>query len=38
VTESSSSAGVDAEAEYESFVRANLRRNYAANYLHGMLG
>lgn len=28
----------DPEAEYEAFVRANLRRNYAANYLHGMLG
>jgi MFS family permease len=26
------------EAAYEAFVRGNLRRNYAANYLHGMLG
>jgi MFS family permease len=26
------------EADYELFVRANLRRNYAAHYLHGMLG
>jgi len=26
------------EAEYERFVWANLRRNYVANYLHGMLG
>jgi MFS family permease len=26
------------EAEYERFIWANLRRNYAANYLHGMLG
>jgi MFS family permease len=26
------------EAAYERFVRANLKRNYAANYLHGMLG
>jgi MFS family permease len=26
------------EARYEQFVRANLRRNYAAHYLHGMLG
>ena len=26
------------EAEYDRFVRANLRRNYAAHYLHGMLG
>lgn len=27
-----------AEAEYEAFVWANLRRNYTANYVHGMLG
>jgi MFS family permease len=27
-----------AEAEYERFVWANLRRNYAGNYVHGMLG
>lgn len=27
-----------AEAEYEVFVWANLRRNYTANYVHGMLG
>jgi len=26
------------EAEYERFVWANLRRNYVANFLHGMLG
>ncbi len=26
------------EAEYERFVWSNLRRNYAAHYLHGMLG
>lgn len=32
------SATEDAEAEYDRFVRANLRRNYAANYIHGMLG
>ena len=35
---STAPAPVDPEAEYEAFVRANLRRNYAANYLHGMLG
>ena len=28
----------DREDEYEAFVRANLRRNYLANYFHGMLG
>lgn len=28
----------DAEAEYEAFVRQHLWRNYAGNYLHGMLG
>lgn len=28
----------DAEAEYEAYIRANLWRNYAGNYLHGMLG
>lgn len=39
MTESSSSTPAgDAEAEYERFVLANLPRNYAANYLHGMLG
>lgn len=27
-----------AEAEYARFVSGNLRRNYAAHYLHGMLG
>jgi MFS family permease len=27
-----------AEAEYERFVWANLRRNYAGHYVHGMLG
>jgi MFS family permease len=26
------------EAEYEKFVWDNLKRNYAGNYLHGMLG
>lgn len=26
------------EADYERFVWANLRRNYAGHYLHGMLG
>ncbi len=26
------------EAEYEQFVWANLKRNYIAHYLHGMLG
>lgn len=26
------------EAEYDAFVEANLRRNYAANFVHGMLG
>ena len=26
------------EAAYEKFVWDNLRRNYAGNYLHGMLG
>ncbi len=37
-----SEAQVDAaaasEADYEKFVWDNLRRNYAAHYLHGMLG
>ncbi len=28
----------DPEVAYDAFVRGNLRRNYAANYLHGMLG
>ena len=28
----------DQEVAYERFVHANLRRNYAAHYLHGMLG
>ena len=28
----------DREAAYERFVRSNLKRNYAAHYLHGMLG
>lgn len=27
-----------AEAEYDKFVRDNLKRNYIGNYLHGMLG
>lgn len=26
------------EAEFDRFVAANLRRNYAANFIHGMLG
>jgi MFS family permease len=26
------------EVEYDNFVRANLKRNYAGHYLHGMLG
>jgi len=26
------------EAEYHAFVEANLRRNYAAHFIHGMLG
>jgi len=26
------------EAAYDEFVRANLKRNYAGHYLHGMLG
>ena len=29
---------LDPEVEYERFVWKNLRRNYIANYLHGMLG
>ena len=29
---------VDPEADYEKFVWDNLNRNYAAHYLHGMLG
>lgn len=32
------SAEEDAEAAYEAFVHKNLKRNYAAHYLHGMLG
>ena len=28
----------DREAEYDAFVEANLRRNYTANFIHGMLG
>jgi MFS family permease len=32
------STSEDAEVAYERFVRENLRRNYAAHYLHGMLG
>lgn len=26
------------EAEYQAFIRTNLKRNYAGHYLHGMLG
>ena len=37
-TEAEVSAAAEAEAAYERFVLANLPRNYAANYLHGMLG
>ena len=33
-----STALSEEEAQYERFVRAHLPRNYAANYLHGMLG
>lgn len=36
--EAEGAAAPDAEAEYERFIHANLRRNYAANYIHGMLG
>jgi len=32
------SAGETADAAYERFVRENLKRNYAAHYIHGMLG
>lgn len=28
----------DREADYDRFVRDNFRRNYTANYVHGMLG
>lgn len=28
----------DGEARYEAFIRANLRRNYAGHFVHGMLG
>jgi MFS family permease len=28
----------DGEAAYERFIRANLRRNYAGHFVHGMLG
>ena len=28
----------DREAEYDRFVQTNFRRNYTANYVHGMLG
>ena len=37
-TAASDAEQVSSEAEYERFIWANLRRNYAANYLHGMLG
>ena len=36
--EAEGAAAPDAEAEYERFIHANLRRNYAANYILGMLG
>ena len=38
VEETAVAGGGDPEAAYDAFVRGNLRRNYAANYLHGMLG
>jgi MFS family permease len=31
-------AGQDADAAYSRFVEDNLKRNYAAHYIHGMLG
>lgn len=31
-------AAQNGEAAYEAFIRANLKRNFAANFLHGMLG
>jgi MFS family permease len=37
-TASSDADQAASEAEYERFIWANLRRNYVANYLHGMLG
>jgi MFS family permease len=37
-TATSAADQASSEAEYERFIWANLRRNYAANYLHGMLG
>ncbi len=37
-TATSAADQTSSEAEYERFIWANLRRNYAANYLHGMLG
>ena len=37
-TAASQAEQVSSEAEYERFIWANLRRNYAANYLQGMLG
>lgn len=37
-TETPDLAGQAAEAEYEQFVWSNLKRNYAAHYIHGMLG
>ncbi len=37
-TAASDAEQVSSEAEYERFIWANLKRNYAANYLHGMLG
>ena len=33
-----SDPGADAEAAYSRFVEDNLKRNYAAHYIHGMLG
>lgn len=33
-----SSAGDDAETQYQSFIRTNLRRNYIGHFIHGMLG
>jgi MFS family permease len=37
-TATSAADQAGAEAEYERYIWANLRRNYVANYLQGMLG
>jgi MFS family permease len=36
--DSGAKAGETADAAYSRFVEQNLRRNYAAHYIHGMLG